>query len=74
MAYYWSDKDQYKGVEKWKTINECYQISNYGRFKNSRQIVVRISHDGFVTLLNKEHRKKISVIKIYLNTFPPYSK
>lgn len=53
-----------------------YQVSNYGNFKKIKKTVIHPDKAGSVILTKyrggKAWRENISIVKIFLNTFPPY--
>jgi hypothetical protein len=82
VTYCFAPHERYKGDEFWLDMpNEFhgkYKVSNHGNFKTcsitpmspsnkSRGCVVLIKTRG-----GKARREMISIMKIFLNTFPPY--
>lgn len=75
---YWNEDEQFKGEERWRKI-DCfgeYYISNFENIKNCKRLVLWPTKAGTVVLTsridNKPVRQTISVLKLFLNTFPPY--
>lgn len=75
---YWPKEEQNEGHEKWKKIDYFgeYYISNYADVKNCKRLILWPTKDGRVTLMKKVEGKmmrvNVSVLKLFLNTFPPY--
>lgn len=72
LKSYWGVNDHYKGTERWKRIDHYgdYYISNYANVKNCRRQIVYPT-DGKMILIDDNRRESVSVLKLFLNTFPP---
>lgn len=78
LKNYWHKDDQFKGDERWKKLDHYgdYYISNYAGVKNCRRLIL-CPNRGAVWLYKdgsngKRKSVRIPVLKLFLNTFPPY--
>lgn len=73
LKTYWKEDERYKGEERWKRLDHYgdYYISNYANVKNCRRQIVRPT-DGKIILIGEHMRESVSLLKLFLNTFPPY--
>lgn len=70
---YWKKEDQYRGEERWVKLDHYgeYYVSNFNQVKRIRKFPLTPTELGFVALFDGDgNRKSMSVIKIFLNTFP----
>lgn len=81
VQYYFAPHERFKGNEKWVSMEGefygRYEISNYGEIKKVKKTVLHPNKKaGTVVLVKyrggKPYRETISIVKIFLNTFPPY--
>lgn len=74
MKAYWREHERNQGEEQWKRLDyySDYFISNYEQIKNCKVKILWPNKSGNVVLTKNKHRESISVLKLFLNTFPPY--
>lgn len=73
LKTYWKEINWYQGEEEWKKLDHYgdYYVSNYANVKNCRRLVLWPTQ-GRVTLIDGGERKIVSVLSLFLSTFPPY--
>lgn len=72
---YWKTEERYKGEEQWRKLDHYgnYYISNFNEVKRQNRLVLTKDPNGRVTLFDgKGNRKTVSLIKVFMNTFPPF--
>lgn len=81
VQYHFAPHERYKGEETFIDMDAefygRYQVSNYGNFKQVSKIALHPNKKMGTVILTKyragkAYRETISVVKIFLNTFPPY--
>lgn len=81
VQFYFAPHHRYKGDEVFIDMDDefygRYQVSNYGNFKKIKKTVIHPDKKNGTVILTKYRggkawRETISVVKIFLNTFPPY--
>jgi hypothetical protein len=82
VTYCFAPHERYEGKEFWLDMpNEFYgkyKVSNYGNFKTCEITPMSPSNKsrGCVVLIKtrggKPRRETISIVRLFLNTFPPY--
>lgn len=75
LRAYWKESERYVGEERWRKLDHYgeYYVSNYANVKNCRAQVLLPSNGNVVlirTVDGKQERANVSVLKLFLNTFP----